>query len=170
MNWVNKARNGVPLPSGRQGLSPRVRTALTSAHCNAAHHGRDEISHPDQPALASRLKAEPDQLLGLFRPLPDISSVLDEHGLYIRVSVGANEAMYVSGKLLEGTSLQDALPDDIGHRFLQVVRKALRAGEMRLPEYEVGVDDVAALPRKVRETLPIRGTVFRCPHPATAQS
>ncbi|WP_018936050.1 sensor domain-containing diguanylate cyclase [Thioalkalivibrio sp. ALJ24] len=110
----------------------------------------DETSPTDQAALIARLKAERDQLLTLLRALPDISFVIDQDGLYVRVIGGANQAMYVSGKPLEGTTLQEALPDEIGRRFLHVVRDALQTGEMQFLEYELGVDEVQPLPPHVR--------------------
>lgn len=111
----------------------------------------DDTPQSDQTTLIEQLKAERDQLLGLLRALPDISFVIDEDGLYVRVIGGTNEAMYVSGKPLEGTTLQDALPESIADHFLEVVREALRTGEMQFLEYELGVEDVTALPPEIRE-------------------
>ncbi|WP_019022983.1 sensor domain-containing diguanylate cyclase [Thioalkalivibrio sp. ALE23] len=111
----------------------------------------DETPRSDQTTLIEQLKAERDQLLGLLRALPDISFVIDEDGLYVRVIGGTNEAMYVSGKPLEGSTLQDALPESIANHFLGVVREALRTGEMQFLEYELGVEDVTALPPEIRE-------------------
>ncbi|MGM0554649.1 MAG: diguanylate cyclase [Pseudomonadota bacterium] len=94
--------------------------------------------------------AERDQLLTLLRALPDISFVLDEHGLYLNVIGGANEALYVSGRNLIGHTLHDALPPSLANECLELVRTAIASGELQTTEYCLRAADVAVLPEDAR--------------------
>ncbi|WP_019589407.1 MULTISPECIES: sensor domain-containing diguanylate cyclase [unclassified Thioalkalivibrio] len=111
----------------------------------------DDISRSNPDHLIQRLRTERDQLLTLLKALPDISFVIDEDGLYVRVNGGANEAMYVSGKGLEGRSVTEALPPAVAEACLEAIRTALRTGDMQTLEYQLRVDDVAVLTPSARE-------------------
>ncbi|WP_018866213.1 MULTISPECIES: sensor domain-containing diguanylate cyclase [unclassified Thioalkalivibrio] len=111
----------------------------------------DDIQDSTQAATIAALQAERDQLLTLLKALPDISFVLDEDGLYIKVLGGANEAMYANGKSLEGHTLSDALPPAVAEDCLTHVREALRTGEVQTLEYQLRVADVSLLPPAVRD-------------------
>ncbi|ADC71630.1 diguanylate cyclase [Thioalkalivibrio sp. K90mix] len=111
----------------------------------------DDIQESTQAGTIAALKAERDQLLTLLKALPDISFVLDAEGRYVKVIGGANEAMYASGKSLEGYTLADALPPAVAEACLTHVQQALRTGEMQTLEYQLCVADVTLLPPSVRD-------------------
>ncbi|WP_018951699.1 sensor domain-containing diguanylate cyclase [Thioalkalivibrio sp. AKL12] len=94
--------------------------------------------------------AERDQLLTLLHALPDISFVLDEHGLYVQVIGGANEALYVRGQSLIGHTLHDALPEPLADQCLKLVRTAIESGELQTIEYCLRAADVSLLPEDAR--------------------
>ncbi|WP_019627849.1 sensor domain-containing diguanylate cyclase [Thioalkalivibrio sp. AKL10] len=112
----------------------------------------DDIQDATQASTIAALKAERDQLLTLLKALPDISFVLDAEGRYVKVIGGANEAMYASGKSLEGYTLADALPPAVAEACLTHVQQALHTGEMQTLEYQLCVADVTLLPPSVRDT------------------
>ncbi len=105
---------------------------------------------PVSRAAYDAVCAERDQLLTLLRALPDISFVLDEHGVYVNVIGGTNEAMYVSGQNLLGHALHDALPTPLADECLHLVRTAIESGELQTIEYCLRAADVPVLPEEAR--------------------
>ncbi len=105
---------------------------------------------PVSRAAYDAMCAERDQLLMLLRALPDISFVLDEHGVYVNVIGGTNEAMYVSGRNLLGHALHDALPTPLADECLDLVRTAIESGDLQTVEYCLRAADVPVLPEEAR--------------------
>ncbi len=108
----------------------------------------------DYPAVSQSefeaIRAERDQLLDLLQALPDISFVVDRDGRYVRVIGGANEALYVNGKGLEGHTLHEALPAELADLCLSLVRTAIDTGDLQTVEYPLRPAEVPLLPTMIR--------------------
>ncbi|WP_420128665.1 PAS domain S-box protein [Longimicrobium sp.] len=92
-----------------------------------------------QEALLERTQ----ELEGVFQALPDLYFRLDPDGTITDHRAGRAAALYAPLPEFRGRQMQELLPADVGPRFGDAVREAVRTGELVCVEYRLMDGDAA---------------------------